>query len=108
MKWLVYLFSLYVLALSGIPCSADDDCCIEETRSTAHSNCADEDASGHKPIAPCSPFFACGACHGITLPTIAIVTAPEYIPAPTEKTSFDQTYIKFDFHSIIWQPPKIA
>ncbi|RXK80436.1 DUF6660 family protein [Filimonas effusa] len=108
MKWLVFLFSLYVLVLSGIPCSADDDCCIEESRSLTSSQHEKSSDSDHKPMSPCSPFFACGACHGITLPVLTVICAPEYVPVLVEKTSFYQEYIKFDFHSNIWQPPKRA
>ena len=68
MKWLVYLFSFYVLLLSGIPCSADDNCCADEITCATEPGKPAHDPD-HKPACPCSPFFACGACHGIVVPS---------------------------------------
>jgi len=35
MKRLFYLFPLYILFLSGMPCSPNDGCCQEEMHSTS-------------------------------------------------------------------------
>ncbi|WP_147313929.1 hypothetical protein [Deminuibacter soli] len=107
MKWLLYLFSLYVLVLSGIPCSADDDCCMEEMGVHAASGKAPVSA-GHKPCAPCSPFFACGACHGVTIPdnTVSWLTVP--VAFAVEQRSCYIAPALADFSPAIWQPPKAA
>src|SRR5688572_22230516 len=105
MKWFVYLFSFYLLLLSGIPCNADDDCCANEIRKTTTSNKQTSGDSDHKPTNPCSPFFACGSCN------VAIV--PDNVIAFSNKLSLlvkqyflykEQSLL--DFPPSIWQPPK--
>ncbi|NLR78388.1 hypothetical protein [Chitinophaga eiseniae] len=105
MKWLVYLFSLYVLLLTGVPCEADDDCCSNFTALTEHQ----ESGTGknHKPVSPCSPFFACGAIHAIVVPEP--YRAKPLLLQPVTNTHSD--YIEpalRDFPPSIWQPPKQA
>jgi hypothetical protein len=107
MKWLLYLFSLYILVLSGIPCRADDDCCIEETfANAAHPQ---PEKTGQHPSypSPCSPFFACGANHGVVIPDLRIqLVQPFHLQA---KLPFFYTERSLAaFVSSIWQPPKAA
>ncbi|HEU4556129.1 MAG TPA: hypothetical protein VFS25_24995 [Chitinophaga sp.] len=103
MKWLVYLCSLYVLLLSGIPCSADDDCCkglMEQAIPRDNHNASKE----HNPVSPCSPFFAC-AVHAIVVPETYMVK-PVVLP-PVAKLHGE--YIEPQLHGFfpsIWQPPK--
>lgn len=104
MKWLVYLFSLYVLLLSGIPCDADDDCCRSFTEQTSHHP-ESETGKNHKPVSPCSPFFACGAVHAVVVPE-AYVVKPLLLP-PVAKLHSDYKEPQLrDFSPVIWQPPK--
>src|SRR5438105_3808871 len=99
MKWLVYLFSLYVLLLSGVPCNADDDCCAGEINTTGHAK--------PKPAAPCSPFFACCSCHSIVVPDTHI-GLPADAPVLSPLCSFYTEPSLPDFPSSVWQPPKLV
>ncbi|ANH83117.1 hypothetical protein A8C56_20940 [Niabella ginsenosidivorans] len=106
MKWFVYLFAFYVLLLSGIPCKADDGCCMEEiTQMYPMKKQAPDTAP--RPACPCSPFFACGACHGVTLPRYHIeFSCP--LPANTQLHAVYTEQFLFYFLPSIWQPPKTA
>lgn len=105
MKWLLCLFSLYILVLSGIPCQADDDCCIEETFANATHARSKEQAKHPAYPRPCSPFFACCACHGFLVPDAGLALQ-RYQPAPQQQNSFYQAAALPDFTRSIWQPPK--
>jgi len=102
MKRLLYLFPLYILLLSGMPCKADDGCCAEETSPAAQHN---NNFPGQKPVLPCSPFFACGACHGFIIPE---TTQPLLKAAPNNRkqiSPFIEHYLG-DFSPSTWQPPR--
>ena len=106
MKLLICLFSIYILILSGIPCSADDECCPDEISHVAKTERGS--SSDNKPISPCSPFFACGACHGVTIPiynTIEFTQDLRFIVKP--QTLYKEKPLS-DFVSFVWQPPQKA
>lgn len=107
MKWLLCLFSLYILVLAGIPCRADDECCIEETIANAAPAQPDKQTQHPRYPVPCSPFFACGACHGFVIPDIALVV-PQHQPHRAPKQTLYRTAALPDFTRAIWQPPKSA
>ncbi|HEY4336792.1 MAG TPA: hypothetical protein VGM89_12865 [Puia sp.] len=107
MKWLFCLFSLYILVLAGIPCRADDDCCIEETIANASRPQPDKQPQHPTYPSPCSPFFACGACHGFVIPDNALVV-PKHQPAQPPQQTFYQAIALPNFTRVIWQPPKSA
>lgn len=94
MKWLVYLFALYVLILGGIPCDADDECCSNT-----------EQTDPHKPVSPCSPFFACGAIHAIVVPDTYIVKLVCILPDATLHSDYVTPQLQ-DRAPAIWQPPR--
>jgi hypothetical protein len=104
MKWFVYLFSLYILILSGIPCNADDDCCIDEISVTSIPNKQTGDTD-HKPVCPCSPFFACNTCHGVVVPNNSIEFLRVSLPVAKQQYNYIEQPL-LDFPSSIWQPPK--
>lgn len=106
MKWLVCLFSLYILLLSGIPCNADDDCCIDEISVTTSQNEETPDPD-HKPACPCSPFFACGACHGVVVPNTNIEFSNAIPPVIKPQYFYTERFLP-GFQPAIWQPPKTA
>ena len=109
MKRLLYLFSFYILFLSGVPCSPNDGCCQEEIHAaTAGQHPADKDSdTNQKPGFPCSPFFPCGACHGVVIPnhTIQVV---QPLPPIAKQTSLYTPRPLLAFTAVIWQPPKRA
>jgi hypothetical protein len=94
MKRLLYLFSFYILFLSGVPCSPNDGCCQDH-----HSS------NNQKSDFPCSPFFPCGACHGVVIPnhTIQVV---QPLPPIAKQTSLYTQRPLLAFTAVIWQPPK--
>jgi hypothetical protein len=105
-KRLLYLFPFYILFLSGVPCSPYDGCCDEELNIAAHST-KTAGKTDHKMDSPCSPFFACGANHGVVIPDLQIDLA---LPA----TLIVQLQFLFSerpllaFIPSVWQPPKSA
>ncbi|MEH6308732.1 MULTISPECIES: DUF6660 family protein [Olivibacter] len=106
MKWLVYLFSIYVLVLSAVPCGAEDNCCIDETYSLAEREKPAEERD-HRSICPCSPFFACGVCSGAVLPNAIMAVIKELSPILQQPFSY-QEYPLLELPRTIWQPPKAA
>ncbi|HEY6900708.1 MAG TPA: hypothetical protein VI233_08705, partial [Puia sp.] len=104
-KLLLCLFSLYLLVLAGIPCRADDNCCIEEVAANA---ARPQPAKGRPEYPqPCSPLFACGTCHGFLVPEYNTGLAPyDAIPAIHGAVYHSQPLP--DFSPSIWQPPQIA
>lgn len=102
MKWFVCLFAFYILVLSGIPCNADDDCCIDEIAATSNKPSTDND---HKPMSPCAPLFACGAYHGVTIPDITIELPKAVRPFIVTRYFYKEQALS-DFSTSIWQPPK--
>ena len=106
MKLLVCLFSFYVLLLSGVPCNANDDCCNDETTQTTIHNKQKQDTD-HTPSCPCSPFFACGACHAVVIPNNYVEFVS--ILQPVAKLQYFYAVQPLpDFPPVIWQPPKTA
>ena len=60
-----------------------------------------------KPEFPCSPFFACGANHGMVIPDLLIqIDLPTHSAEKKVPSSF--TCPPFMTLSSIWQPPKQA
>ncbi len=109
MKRLLYLFPLYILLLSGIPCKASDGCCAEEVDATAAQTAAQHknDFPDEKPALPCSPFFACGACHGFIIPEITLLVLKPLLHDRKQMPPFIDHYLG-DFSPSTWQPPRHA
>lgn len=104
MKWFVYLFSLYLLTLSGFTCEADSDCCKDEITRQTSSGHHDDD---HQTHSACVPFLACGACNSILPGEMSV--EPPVKPAPIDRAPFH--YLEAAWTNApgsIWQPPQIA
>ncbi|WP_289658728.1 DUF6660 family protein [Flavobacterium panacagri] len=107
MKWIAIVMSIYLMALSNMPC-AD-----MEVNSAMHKTAqfASEDNHSHdKDNDLCSPFCACNCCGAQVLsyqtPVNFEFPAPYNlisIPLPTYQSVFIS-----DFYGSIWQPPQIA
>jgi hypothetical protein len=101
MRSLGHLLAFYVLLLTVIPCNPQDNCCNEEITASSRSGLP----TNSKPEFPCSPFFACGANHGIVIPEVEIQVyqlrhhTEKRIAQNTEKPSFLS-------RPSVWQPPK--
>jgi cytochrome c553 len=79
---------------------------MEETGITPQRDCKGND-SEEEPKAPCSPFFACGACHGIALPVTGGVAVPQFCGLPLKHLSYYSEPYAYTPPSGIWQPPKM-
>lgn len=105
-KYLVFLFSFYILVLAVMPCGDKDDCQHQDTEQSALS---DNDQTDHEgDTENCSPFCICACCgHSIT--------APDYfIPLPflnqhpaKNSSSYAEAFVSGALVQI-WQPPKIS
>jgi len=104
MRYLAFLFTIFVVALSVWPC------CDDETKAGAteqHLSQSGDCGSNENPHA-CSPFFHCGACQSFAIaPSIELLNtsaAPgreiQYIEIPAARVVL--------FPGDIWQPPQLA
>jgi hypothetical protein len=109
MKWLLYLFALYILILPCIPCNANDLCCADKANSIATPNQQRDhsDQSDHHPVCPCCPFLACNTFHGIVLPDTNIEFDKAILALSVLRSNYT-THLPYNFPSAIWQPPKTA
>jgi hypothetical protein len=107
-KFLNYILSIYLVALSCLPC-ADI-----EVSSAAHK--ATEIASNHddhshnKENDLCSPFCICNCC-GQQILNFSQEIAPQFRKIATEITTQIPAYksiLTSNFYGSIWQPPQIA
>jgi hypothetical protein len=105
MKFLLFLLSIYLLALGCLPC-ADADCAgtetIVEAKATHTSDCHSEES--------CPPFCTCNCC-SIQI-TAVNTTGHSTLPLQQEiaarpATLFDQPLITRAGNNI-WQPPRAA
>ena len=108
MKLLNYILSIYLVALSCLPC-ADI-----EVSSAAHK--ATEIAANHenhshdKENDLCSPFCICNCC-GQQILNFSQEIAPQFRKIATEITTQIPDYksiLTSNFYGSIWQPPQIA
>ncbi|MGH2665969.1 DUF6660 family protein [Flavobacterium sp.] len=108
MKWFITILSIYLIALSCLPC-AD-----MEVNSLAHSKIditADNDNHNHEKSSDmCSPFCNCNCC-GVTFlsfqPTIAYDCPIVSSIIETSSPSYQSVFIS-NFYGSIWQPPQIV
>lgn len=108
MKWLNLILSIYLIALSCLPC-AD-----LEVNSAAHSSSeflADHEGHSHdKSKDLCSPFCICNCC-GVQIlsyaPTISYDFPLISTVIKTQKPFYKSVFYS-DFYGSIWQPPQIV
>ncbi|WP_460944796.1 hypothetical protein [Spirosoma daeguense] len=109
MRLFIYLFSLWLLLLTGLPCP-DADCHIHENSATTESTSppAEHDhEQGHK--APCSPFCHCATCLGFSTPQPFnyLLPADSSESAPERQIFTYRSPNQFDVMLGIWQPPQL-
>lgn len=107
MKFFVFIFSFYLLALSCMPCADLESCNLENQKRTFNSTTSSH-SHQNDDTENCSPFCIC-ACCGQSIATLfypvnfvchspnAIKTFPIY-----SSSAFPEVYFN------IWQPPKIS
>lgn len=108
MKYLVLLFTIYVMALLAWPCcgnetklsSGHEDLCYEVS-DTQHNDT-------HEMAHACSPFFHCSNYHSFVA-SPAVNKAPSLILAENSYNFPEYTaYPVILFPRDIWQPPQLV
>lgn len=110
MKLLNHILSIYLVALSCLPC-AD-----MEAKSAAHkaveiTSNHDEKSHNHdKENDLCSPFCSCNCCGSQIVSYFKITTFSFNIVSKNIRTQLPSYTPKFisNFYGSIWQPPQIA
>lgn len=107
MKWVITIWSFYLVVLSFVPCSDDMVHRLESVTTSqitpAHTH--DEGVDDH-----CTPFCNCGCCSaGITL---FVFDATEFTPRSLhfslKKVAFRNRNLVSNYEGNIWQPPQLA
>ena len=103
MKIIVFILSLYLTALSAMPCSDGEDLPQGVDKEISHA-----EKSGHADL--CSPFCAC-ACCGIHLlnytPSHLFEAKPQSAATLGKTSRYKSTFIS-NYQQSIWQPPQLS
>lgn len=102
-KSISFIIAVYVLLLATVPCYLEDKC-LKQSNHTEQSQ-GDQDEQGCSDC--CSPFLSCGTCSGFTFPVLSFSLKASIIISKKNISVYDQSFIS-EFHSSIWQPPKIG
>ena len=107
MKLLNLLFSIYIIALSCMPC-ADAEINIGNKTASIYTETNLPLDKHHDDT--CSPFCICNCCHWNGFyKTIDYADITVGIKIATEKTTIEYTSTLFsNFRNSIWQPPQIS
>lgn len=107
MRYLAFILSIFVLALSVWPCCDDEATTVSQEihfdQVQEHVPC-NADNNTHT----CSPFFHCGTCQAFAL------TSPVYFIHSAVQSNKDVSYAELPISPIllfagdIWQPPQLA
>ena len=105
MKLFTFIFSLYFLALSTVPCGDLSEC--DQSSPTTVQSTTEHDNHQHK-SETCSPFCFCTCCGSVfnndPSPTLSsIETTVVDKPQPAYRNSF-----LTEIYCSIWHPPKIS
>lgn len=105
MKFFVYIFSLYILALSVVPCSDtyyghNGDRAVA-AYSQSHGKVDKNDT--------CTPFCTCSCCCTSVNPEIEPIQIcfEKIPPVSVVKFSLRNINVFSNYHGNIWQPPKM-
>ena len=103
-KIIAFILSLYILLLSGMPCTDAQDCNLSTT--TQVSATQNHDNHQHE-SEHCPPLCHCSCCSVAVskLPTFALVY--KKLPLANQlKFSFYHSHYLTGFLEAVWQPPK--
>ena len=107
MKYLAFLFTIYIMALSAWPCCGDEAALPSGHEDVCATN-SDDHTETHRNAHACSPFFHANTYH-------AFVAAPAATKAPmldvTEQNDGFPDYVACMvtlFPGDIWQPPQLV
>ncbi|MBB1644015.1 MULTISPECIES: DUF6660 family protein [Bacteroidota] len=106
MKLFIFIFSIYFLALSLMPCT---DACGMDTSNTSKSELSNTSNGQTKNGDLCSPFCSCATCHTVVNFTFQTFKINEAKPSLSKIQKFPLQNFNFisNYHGNIWQPPKI-
>ena len=103
-KIIAFILSLYILLLSGMPCTDAQDCNLPTTTqvSTTQNHGNHQHESEH-----CPPLCHCSCC-SVAVSKMPLLTISYLKPATIskQKTSFYQFHHLTGFLEAVWQPPK--
>jgi len=108
MKWLVIIWTFYLVAISMLPCSDYSNRCEDrplttQTSNQEHDHNRDSDDS-------CTPFCHCSCCSiSIAFTDVSIVphlekTSPSFF---AKKLFWNNDFFVSAYSGNIWQPPRI-
>ena len=107
MKWIAIVMSIYLMALSNMPC-AD-----MEVDSVAHKTAQFSSEANHshdKSNDLCSPFCACNCCGAqvLSYESAPVFDFPADYSVITKQLPNYTSVFASNFYGSIWQPPQIA
>ncbi|WP_428229343.1 DUF6660 family protein [Flavobacterium sp.] len=107
MKWITIILSLYLMALSNMPCA---DLEVGSASHKMSQFSSDANHSHDKQNDLCSPFCACNCCGAQVLsyqltPAFTFPVAYSIISVPLPNYT---SVAASNFYGSIWQPPQIA
>lgn len=107
MRYLVLLFTIYVLALLAWPC-CENETSLSSTHEDLCYDATDAHKDMHETAHACSPFFHCSNYHSFVA-SPAISKIPGLIMA-VQNASFPEYAIcpVILFPGDIWQPPQLV
>lgn len=104
MKFFVFIFSFYILALSCLPCGDRQECNVKAeqkiTASTPHQE------HQHQTEA-CTPFCSCACCAAASFHQPVMYAKTNGLVFQKLTFYYNDDFLSYDFHSI-WQPPRIS
>lgn len=108
MKWINFIVSIYLVALSCLPCGDVATFNIENL--SEKLNTAKENHSHEKENDLCSPFCNCNCCGTQIANYYKVTTINFTIVSKSIKTQLPSYKSKFisKFYGSIWQPPQIV
>jgi len=113
MKIAIHIFTIYMLALSLVPCGDGGGGIVEIAKhffEVEHSHITDHDQhSNNCGDDNCSPFCICSCCSsGIDYPVKLPLQIKRPILIVDSNPSFAPNNIAFSFNSAIWHPPTLS
>ncbi|WP_143166904.1 DUF6660 family protein [Pedobacter caeni] len=106
MRYLAFIFTFCVLALSVWPC-CDDEATLR-TPETQYCQTEDVPCDSEESPHTCSPFFHCSSCQAFAL------TSPAYLVQSTSLFQKESSYPELPISPVIvfagdiWQPPQLV
>jgi hypothetical protein len=104
MKLFTLLFGIYMLLLSGLPCSDADECGPAKEKISTTSNRKDQ----HREKDNCTPFCNCACCAApvsLQQPVIYRLPKPAFL---AKKYPVIDINFTSSGRSAIWQPPRLS